>query len=106
MPEKSALPPGNFGAGPERFGFPSAVRGVRGSGRFSHCAESGSVVTLTMAIQAPAGEIDLNDAFLRCIVTSISGQPLATRAALLARVAHAWAAGEARHGRRRGRRFG
>src|SRR5688572_20238909 len=37
-PFKSGLPSGRRGAGAVRFGLPSAVRGIRGSGCFSHCA--------------------------------------------------------------------
>src|SRR5687767_8856591 len=37
-PFKSGLPSGRRGAGAVRFGLPSAVRGIRGSKCFSHCA--------------------------------------------------------------------
>ena len=35
-PEKSGLPSGVLGGGAERFGFPSGVRGIPGSGYCSH----------------------------------------------------------------------
>src|ERR1700686_359976 len=44
MPDRSGLPSAVFGAGADRFGFPSGVRGTPGVGEFSHCAESGTHV--------------------------------------------------------------
>jgi hypothetical protein len=45
MPDKSGVPSGILGAGPERFGVPSALRGIPGVGWFSHCAASGVLST-------------------------------------------------------------
>src|SRR6266853_2133929 len=41
IPDRSGLPSGIFGAGAERFGFPSGVRGTPGVGDF-HCADAGT----------------------------------------------------------------
>src|ERR1700680_1942990 len=41
IPEKSGLPSGVLGAGADRFGFPSLVRGMPEVGWFIHCAATG-----------------------------------------------------------------
>src|ERR1700737_903246 len=41
MPDRSGLPSRVRGAGAERFGFPSAVRGIAPAGTLVHCAISG-----------------------------------------------------------------
>src|SRR5207253_1569465 len=38
IPESAGLPSAFFGAGAERFGLPSGVRGIPGVGILSHCA--------------------------------------------------------------------
>src|SRR5262245_3918491 len=43
MPERSGLPSGSRGAGAERFGLPSAVRGTDEAGTFVHCANAVAV---------------------------------------------------------------
>src|SRR5215510_16290457 len=40
-PEKSGWPSGDRGAGAERFGLPSAPRGIPAEGIFTHCAQTG-----------------------------------------------------------------
>src|SRR5579864_9565468 len=40
IPERSGLPSGVLGAGADRLGLPSAVRGVPGAGKFNHWAEA------------------------------------------------------------------
>src|SRR5262249_19534170 len=44
MPDKSALPSAARGAGAFKFGLPSDVRGVPGSGMDSHCAAALSAI--------------------------------------------------------------
>src|SRR2546430_4869668 len=41
-PDKSGFPSRAFGAGAERFGLPSRVRGIEPSEDFIHCAEAGA----------------------------------------------------------------
>src|SRR5205085_5264708 len=41
-PDRSGLPSGNRGAGAERFGFPSGVRGMLARGTFTHWAWTGA----------------------------------------------------------------
>src|SRR6185436_14524550 len=41
MPERSGFPSGERGAGAERFGLPSAVRGTEEGGTLVHCARAG-----------------------------------------------------------------
>src|SRR6266851_7373998 len=51
IPERSGLPSGVRGTGADRFGRPSAVRGIFGLGSLGHCAPAGSdVATTTIAI--------------------------------------------------------
>src|SRR5207253_8354320 len=42
IPDKSGFPSGPLGAGAERLGLPSAVRGIFGCLTFSHCAKAGA----------------------------------------------------------------
>src|SRR5437867_1309797 len=42
IPDRSGLPSGNRGAGADRFGAPSVVRGTLAAGTFVHCACRGS----------------------------------------------------------------
>src|SRR5215472_8078820 len=49
MPERSGLPSGFLGAGAERSGLPSLVRGIPLVGTFSHCAAAGKVAIITAA---------------------------------------------------------
>src|SRR5439155_23982306 len=49
IPERSGLPSGVLGAGAERFGFPSRVRGIPGVGWRSHCAKSETLVEIKIA---------------------------------------------------------
>jgi hypothetical protein len=42
-PERSGVPSGVRGAGADRFGLPSAVRGIPRVGCVNHCAESGAL---------------------------------------------------------------
>src|SRR5215472_12593531 len=47
IPDKSGLPSAARGAGAFRFGLPSDVRGVPGSGMDSHCAAALSAIAHT-----------------------------------------------------------
>src|SRR5438128_10678095 len=51
IPDRSGLPSGNRGAAAERFGFPSAVRGIAGAGTFDHCAPAGAHISRTIAVE-------------------------------------------------------
>src|ERR1051325_10162302 len=52
-PLKSGLPSGPRGAGAVRFGLPSAVRGMPGVFRSSHCAPAGAVPIVNMSATRP-----------------------------------------------------
>jgi len=49
-----------LGAGAERFGFPSAVRGIPALGYFSHWAEPGAEVEDRRTAHAAVARADLN----------------------------------------------
>src|SRR5438128_98686 len=49
IPDRSGLPSGALGAGAERFGFPSGVRGIPDVGWRSHCAKSETLVEIKIA---------------------------------------------------------
>src|SRR5579871_3931499 len=49
-PDRSGLPSGIRGTGAVRFGFPSAVRGMPGVGKFSHWARAATVNTMARVI--------------------------------------------------------
>src|ERR1700682_2933553 len=51
MPDRSAWPSGNRGAGAERLGLPSGVRGTAVGGTFTHCAQTGAQVKKTIATE-------------------------------------------------------
>src|SRR5689334_22125229 len=50
MPPSSGLPSGPRGAGAERFGRPSAVRGIPGVVILNHCADTGAAANTTDAM--------------------------------------------------------
>src|ERR1700736_3113414 len=52
-PERSGLPSGVLGAGAVRLGLPSAVRGIPGVLRCSHCAGAATGVAHTSRNRAP-----------------------------------------------------
>src|SRR6516162_1049174 len=54
-PERSGLPPANRGAGAERLGRPSPVRGMPESGTLVHCATRGEDIQKTAASAAGIG---------------------------------------------------
>src|SRR5689334_9594590 len=60
-PDRSGLPPAKRGAGAERFGLPSLVRGIASGGTLVHCAQRG---------------IDIKNRIVRSV---ISGDPQLSR---------------------------
>src|SRR5437773_5406182 len=70
-PDRSGLPSGDRGAGAERLGLPSAVRGTSACLTFSHCAKAGvadSIPTIsqrTIFIRSPS-EVDWRNIPLLC----------------------------------------
>src|SRR3954466_12468342 len=48
-PDRSGLPSARRGAGADRFGFPSGVRGTDERGTFAHCAAADTVNRTTVA---------------------------------------------------------
>src|SRR6266516_2024888 len=49
-PDRSGLPSTAFGAGADKIGLPSGVRGVFGSFTFTHCANAATFIAKTTAI--------------------------------------------------------
>jgi hypothetical protein len=44
-PERSGFPSAVFGAGAERFGLPSGIRGIPAVGYFNHCGADEAAIT-------------------------------------------------------------